>query len=847
MKKYRLLSVLLVLITLLTILPAHAAQRTEMPDYFGLSFDGEQIPTLTHFTAVYGKDEETLNSSVTVADSFYYAIEKGVEFTVTNRNPSSTGFVYICCDVAGSQSANGGYLVDVDQDCYYLGADGRWKLDIDGASTLGQVMGRVGQNEGTMLSYGKSCTFTLPRMDDQAAYVLYLYYYDPACTGLADGYTEYQRNVYRYALSGGTGFTDVPEDAYYAKAVEWALEEGVTNGTGETTFSPNATVTRGQAVTFLWRASGRPEPAAGAPVFADTSDPAAYYYSAVRWAAQEGITDGVSAACFDPDGTLLYEQVLAFLCRAAGGDAVGNDWSQKALAWAEDNGLTDGLTFVPTAQCPRSDTIYLLWQQLGDQEDGQQPEQEDPEQEQPEQEKPVQEEQGGAHTQTNPAPSSQLAAEVERVVDQVVTPGMSDYEIAKALHDYVVLNCDYDTRYYSGNMPYISYTPEGMLLEGTAVCAGYGQAYQLLMEEAGIPCEYITGYAGGYHAWNLVLIDGQWYHVDTTWDDPTNRGGDYIRYDYFLKSDAYMRRNSHTSWTADRVCTSTKYDGLDLPDGEQEALEQYAAIRQIVEDAIAQLPYQTEAEQKAASEDELFNARYAYVTMDASYPNLILQEAYQVMADDLRAKYPNLSIYYDNKCHGYEIYRKDIAAAAEALRQEQQAQQEALEADHAKEIQKILEEAIAGGDAYSYQISLSGYTKKEIQKACAAMKADGYRFGDYTSDDYSLSAQFSSVIITNLRWKEEQIQAAVDVIAAAIDAGESEVVINITTADGRTESAYVRAAAERIAATGYVTPGGLASGVDFVITTSLGYVTYEQTNFKVKVEYLGDRGLSLAG
>ena len=63
------------------------------------------------------------------------------------------------------------------------------------------------------------------------------------------------------------------------------------------------------------------------------------------------------------------------------------------------------------------------------------------------------------------------------------------------------------------------------------------------MEIAGIPCEYVSGYATGGHAWNLVEIDGEWYHVDTTWDDPIPNREGYVRYDYFLKSDSYMRQH----------------------------------------------------------------------------------------------------------------------------------------------------------------------------------------------------------------------------------------------------------------------------------------------------------------
>ena len=150
-------------------------------------------------------------------------------------------------------------------------------------------------------------------------------------------------------------------------------------------------------------------------------------------------------------------------------------------------------------------------------------------------------------------------AVVDAAIASCVTDGMSDYEIAKALHDYLALNNEYDMRYYSGGMPRISYTAYGALVNRTSVCAGYALAYERLMDQVGIPCEYVTGMTTrGSHAWNIIQIDGEWYHVDVTWDDPTPDREGYVRYKYFLKSDKAMSRD-HISWEASHVCTSTKY------------------------------------------------------------------------------------------------------------------------------------------------------------------------------------------------------------------------------------------------------------------------------------------------
>ena len=160
------------------------------------------------------------------------------------------------------------------------------------------------------------------------------------------------------------GFADVYEDDYYAQAVAWAKERGVTGGTSPTTFSPASPVTRAEAVTFLWRGAGSPEPASTASPFADVADPAAYYYKAVLWAWEEGITGGVSETSFGLGSTLSYDQLLAFLARQAGADTGGGDWSAAAVSWAAEQGLTAGLTFEAKDPCPRSDVVYCLWRQL---------------------------------------------------------------------------------------------------------------------------------------------------------------------------------------------------------------------------------------------------------------------------------------------------------------------------------------------------------------------------------------------------------------------------------------------------------------------------------------------------
>ena len=110
-------------------------------------------------------------------------------------------------------------------------------------------------------------------------------------------------------------FQDVPSNAYYFEAVNWAVANNVTNGTSETTFSPNVGCTRAQVVTFLWRAAGQPEPTEGTNPFTDVKE-GTYYYKAVLWAVEKGITNGTSETTFEPNEDCTRAQVVTFLFRA---------------------------------------------------------------------------------------------------------------------------------------------------------------------------------------------------------------------------------------------------------------------------------------------------------------------------------------------------------------------------------------------------------------------------------------------------------------------------------------------------------------------------------------------------
>ena len=167
-------------------------------------------------------------------------------------------------------------------------------------------------------------------------------------------------------------FTDVPSGAYYEDAVIWAVKKGITSGTSATTFNPDGSCTRAQAVTFLWRAAGSPEPKSAAMPFTDV--PAgSYFEKAVLWAVENGITKGTSDTTFSPDASCTRAQIVTFLWRAGGSPAVsGNSafsdvaadaYYAAAVAWAEKNGVTGGIgggLFGSDNTCTRAQIVTFL-------------------------------------------------------------------------------------------------------------------------------------------------------------------------------------------------------------------------------------------------------------------------------------------------------------------------------------------------------------------------------------------------------------------------------------------------------------------------------------------------------
>ena len=168
-------------------------------------------------------------------------------------------------------------------------------------------------------------------------------------------------------------FVDVPAGSFYYDAVLWAVEKGVTTGTSATTFEPDGSCTRAQAVTFLWRVAGCPAPKSAAMPFTDVKA-GSFYYDAVLWAVENGITKGTSETTFEPEGICTRAQIVTLIWRAQKSPAAGTDnpfndvkagsFYETAVLWAVKAGVTKGtsaVTFEPDGICTRAQIVTLIW------------------------------------------------------------------------------------------------------------------------------------------------------------------------------------------------------------------------------------------------------------------------------------------------------------------------------------------------------------------------------------------------------------------------------------------------------------------------------------------------------
>ncbi len=228
--------------------------------------------------------------------------------------------------------------------------------------TLSVISGTV--TDGATLTWG---SFKL------TAGSTYLYDFSVVVDGKT--YTT-QRAHFRISANSGSSisFTDVKSNAYYANAVKWAVENDITSGTGNNKFSPDTSCTRGQIVTFLWRAAGSPAPKTTSNPFTDVK-PSDYYYKAVLWAVENNITSGIGNGKFGPGNACTRGQAVTFLWRAAGSpgaagagktfkDVNPGSYYENAVKWAVANDVTSGTsatTFSPNQYCTRGQIVTFLY------------------------------------------------------------------------------------------------------------------------------------------------------------------------------------------------------------------------------------------------------------------------------------------------------------------------------------------------------------------------------------------------------------------------------------------------------------------------------------------------------
>ena len=281
--------------------------------------------------------------------------EDGITFHVNSLSPFAIGW-YKNTPTPGGGGGGGGGAVST----YTL------TFDTNGGSSIDKIT----KDSGTTIDLAAY-------KPTRAGYTFAGWFSDKALTkAVTSVKLTANTTVYAKWTQSGTAqnpFVDVKEGAYYYDAVLWAVEQKITSGTSATTFSPDASCTRAQMVTFLWRAAGSPKVENGKNPFTDVQADA-YYYDAVLWAVEKGVTSGTSATTFSPDATVTRGQTVTFLYRNAGSpevsgtmpftDVEADAYYAKAVQWAVQQKITTGTsetTFSPMSDCTRGQIVTFLY------------------------------------------------------------------------------------------------------------------------------------------------------------------------------------------------------------------------------------------------------------------------------------------------------------------------------------------------------------------------------------------------------------------------------------------------------------------------------------------------------
>ena len=286
----------------------------------------------------------------------WYTERNGGELITTSTVFAANTIVYAHWTYTGGSGGSGGYVPG-----YYIirataGAGGS-------ITPSGDVSVRAGANQTFTITPNRSYAVSDVKIDGRSIGAVRSYTFE----NISASHTiEVQFRV-------RSSFVDVPSGSYYEDAVDWAVANGITTGTDAAHFSPDGICTRAQAVTFLWRAAGRPAPESRTMPFTDV--PAdSYYYDAVLWAVENGITKGTSSTTFSPDNTCTRAQIVTFLWRSEQSPAAGSSnpftdvsadaYYADAVLWAVKEAITTGTTrttFSPDAECTRAQIVAFLW------------------------------------------------------------------------------------------------------------------------------------------------------------------------------------------------------------------------------------------------------------------------------------------------------------------------------------------------------------------------------------------------------------------------------------------------------------------------------------------------------
>ena len=286
----------------------------------------------------------------------WYTEQNGGELITTSTVFAANTIVYAHWTYTGGSGGSGGYVPG-----YYIirataGAGGS-------ITPSGDVSVRAGANQTFTITPNRGYAVSDVKIDGRSIGAVRSYTFE----NISASHTiEVQFRV-------RSSFVDVPSGSYYEDAVDWAVANGITTGTDAAHFSPDGICTRAQAVTFLWRAAGRPAPESRTMPFTDV--PAdSYYYDAVLWAVENGITKGTSSTTFSPDDICTRAQIVTFLWRSEQSPAAGSSnpftdvsadaYYADAVLWAVKEAITTGTTrttFSPDAECTRAQIVTFLW------------------------------------------------------------------------------------------------------------------------------------------------------------------------------------------------------------------------------------------------------------------------------------------------------------------------------------------------------------------------------------------------------------------------------------------------------------------------------------------------------